>query len=95
VLNDEPYGHSVDWWALGVMVYKMTTGSLPFDYDDGEDGNNDTDDDGVNYGKLRKLFDKIIHSEPEYPDDMPLDTMSLVMMVSVITIKMPLSVVFT
>ena len=30
-----PYGHGVDWWALGIMIYVMLTGTYPFyDTDD-------------------------------------------------------------
>lgn len=30
----EPYTRSIDWWALGVIIYLMIVGETPFDGDD-------------------------------------------------------------
>ena len=30
MLHRLPYGQGVDWWALGIMIYAMLTGRLPF-----------------------------------------------------------------
>ncbi|KFP04393.1 RAC-beta serine/threonine-protein kinase, partial [Calypte anna] len=30
VLEDNDYGRAVDWWGLGVVMYEMTCGRLPF-----------------------------------------------------------------
>jgi novel protein kinase C epsilon type len=30
IVKNLPYGHAVDWWAVGVMLFVMLTGELPF-----------------------------------------------------------------
>jgi Serine/threonine protein kinase len=37
MLEGSPYGHDVDWWALGIMVLEMLTGYPPYDYDNEDD----------------------------------------------------------
>ena len=36
ILLGSPYGKAVDWWALGIMIYEMLTGYLPFCSDNRE-----------------------------------------------------------
>lgn len=30
VLEDSDYGRSVDWWGVGIVMYEMMCGRLPF-----------------------------------------------------------------
>jgi novel protein kinase C epsilon type len=36
-LQELDYGASVDWWALGVLMYEMMAGQPPFEADNEDD----------------------------------------------------------
>lgn len=36
-LQELEYGASVDWWALGVLMYEMMAGQPPFEADNEDD----------------------------------------------------------
>ena len=37
IVEERPYNASVDWWALGVLMYEMMAGQPPFEADNEED----------------------------------------------------------
>ena len=37
ILQELEYGASVDWWALGVLMYEMMAGQPPFEADNEDD----------------------------------------------------------
>jgi novel protein kinase C epsilon type len=37
ILQEQEYGMSVDWWALGVLMYEMMAGQPPFEADNEDD----------------------------------------------------------
>ncbi|XP_050295085.1 protein kinase C [Anthonomus grandis grandis] len=37
ILQEQEYGASVDWWALGVLMYEMMAGQPPFEADNEDD----------------------------------------------------------
>lgn len=47
----QPYGYSVDWWALGVLIYEMLAGQPPFDGDDEDELFNSILEHSVSYPK--------------------------------------------
>ncbi|XP_058228724.1 protein kinase C epsilon type-like [Hemibagrus wyckioides] len=60
VLQYWEYDTSVDWWALGVIMYEMMTGYAPF-HDHNEE----------------KMFESIIHAEPQYPSNLSRNAVSI------------------
>lgn len=37
VILSRPYGHSADWWCLGIVLYEILIGQAPFEADNEED----------------------------------------------------------
>jgi len=44
ILRGESYGFSVDWWALGVLMYEMMAGRSPFNISAAEENDQNTED---------------------------------------------------
>ncbi|PAA74800.1 hypothetical protein BOX15_Mlig032341g1 [Macrostomum lignano] len=52
IINHQPYGKSVDWWAFGVLIYEMLAGQPPFDGEDEEELFASITDQTVSYPKI-------------------------------------------
>ena len=37
IILEQGYGASVDWWALGVLMYEMLVGQPPFEFENEDD----------------------------------------------------------
>ncbi|KIY64298.1 kinase-like protein, partial [Cylindrobasidium torrendii FP15055 ss-10] len=64
VIARNAYSYSPDWWALGVMIYEMLTGKLPFP----------SPPDESSY----TLMDKICQSEVVIPKKLPVHTKDII-----------------
>lgn len=64
ILNDSTdrsgYTRAVDWWAIGVVLYEMLIGRLPFSFSSKKD--------------LKSLFNKILNEEPVLPDHLSIES---------------------
>jgi len=74
ILKNLPHGQGVEWWAVGVIIFEMITGNLPFYYDEEDDSDDDRARDG--------LDQKIQHDEAEFPEYMSLAAVSIVTQLS-------------
>ncbi|XP_017947326.1 protein kinase C delta type [Xenopus tropicalis] len=61
ILNNREYTAAVDWWALGIIIFKMATGESPFL--DGSDEEEHTD--------------SVIYEEPVFPQWLDEDLVDL------------------
>ena len=50
VLTQRPYGKNVDLWSLGVIIYVLLSGMLPYDSDDNKETARQTIYDPVPFG---------------------------------------------
>lgn len=54
MITEKDYNQAVDWWALGILIYELSTGKNPFGADD--------DDEDI-------IDERIIHGDYEFPQN--------------------------
>ncbi|CAH3184163.1 unnamed protein product, partial [Porites lobata] len=60
MLDSKPYDTSVDWWSMGVILYRLLVGEYPFDCDDEDDLDSSEEE--------KQIVAEILHSPVYYPD---------------------------
>ena len=65
IISNRGHGCSVDWWAFGILVYNMLTGTTPFLPPEASDPNAITDDEyAIIYAIYRRAMRRDGHSIP-------------------------------
>mmetsp|Transcript_9701 Transcript_9701/g.18500 ORF Transcript_9701/g.18500 Transcript_9701/m.18500 type:complete len:820 (+) Transcript_9701:37-2496(+) len=56
MLTNKPHGKAVDWWCVGIFMFELLAGTVPFKKSTGAAGQ-----------PAMRLFDVILRSQPKYP----------------------------
>ena len=64
ILRGEDYSFSVDWWALGVLLYEMLAGRSPFDVVGASENPDQNTEDYLFQGNLVRPFFARYHYGP-------------------------------